>query len=563
MKTKLLISTILFTIVLCNLIIAQSPLIIPDTLSGNSISLTLKDTTNQFYTGYPANTISYNKSYLGPTIILNKWQNITMNVNNQILDSTTVHWHGFHIAAMNDGSPHTPIAPSATWSPSFTILDNAATYWYHPHFHMKTFNQVVRGAAGMIIVRDSVESSLTLPRTYGVDDIPLICQFKTFNTTTKQIMLSDSMDNTTMINGVINPYINLPSQVIRLRLLNASSARIFRFGFNDNRIFYQITSDVGLLNTPVPLTRLTLGVGERAEILVDLSADLGDTLYLKTFGNELPSGFQGGPIGLSCGQLGPLDNTSFNILQINVVAQTINPVTTIPATLTTNTPWSTTGATTRNFTLQAVPMMSCDFFINSTPYDMSVNNFTTQEGAVEIWQIQNMTPVAHPFHIHGNHFYIIDRGGNPPPLNEQGRKDGVLIAPMETIKLITKYETFCDSTMPYMYHCHILTHEDMGMMGQFIVQCSSTGIEENEMNSGISIYPNPFSSSTTLQTYHFLCNATLTVYNCFGQTVVLIKNISGQTVTFNRGNLPSGLYFIRLTEENKTIAVDKLVIVDK
>jgi bilirubin oxidase len=558
MKTKPLI----ILTALCGIANAQSPLVIPDTLSGNSILLTLKDTVNQFYTGFPANTISYNESYLGPTLILNKGQSVTINVNNQLLDSTTVHWHGLHIAAMNDGGPHTPIAPSTTWSPSFTVLDNAGTYWYHPHFHMKTFNQVVRGAAGMIIVRDSIESSLTLPRTYGVDDVPLICQFKTFNPTTKQIILSDSMDNVTMVNGVINPYVNSPAQVVRYRILNASSMRVFRFGFSDNRTFYQIASDGGLLNAPVPLTRLTLGVGERAEILVDLSGDLGNTIYLKTFGNELPSGFQGGLIGMMCGQLGPLDNINFNVLQINVVAQTTNPVTTIPLTLTTNTVWSTTGATTRSFTFNAVPMMSCNFFINSTPYDMNINNFTTQQGAVEIWQIQNMTPVAHPFHIHGNHFYIIDRGGNPPPLNEQGRKDVVLIAPMETVKLITKYETFCDPTMPYMYHCHVLKHEDMGMMGQFLVQCSSTGINEIENKTSITIFPNPFSTQTTLQTDKFLKDATLTVYNLYGQEVKQIKNISGQTVTFHRDNLSSGLYFLRITQDSKVIVTDKLVITD-
>ena len=167
----------LLTISLPLLISAQTLIPIPDTLSGANINLTIADSTQQFFSGYNTNTIGYNGKYLGPTIILNKGQNVTMHVNNMLMDTTTTHWHGLHVAPMNDGSPHNPIMTGSTWSPSFTIMDNAATYWYHPHLHGKTMEQVVKGAAGLIIVRDAVESALTLPRAYGVDDIPLICQF--------------------------------------------------------------------------------------------------------------------------------------------------------------------------------------------------------------------------------------------------------------------------------------------------------------------------------------------------------------------------------------------------
>lgn len=540
--------------------IAQNALFIPDTLSGTSINLTIADTTHQFYTGNNTNTIAYNGSYLGPTIILNKWQAVTLNVDNQLLDTTTTHWHGLHVLPMNDGSPHTPILPSATWSPSFTVLDNAATYWYHPHLHMTTFGQVVKGAAGMIIVRDSIEAALTLPRTYGVDDIPLIFQFKTIDMATKQIFMADSMDNVVMANGVINPYVNSPAQVVRYRLLNASSMRVFRFGFNDNRTFYQITSDDGLLNAPVPLTRLTLGVGERAEILVNLSADLGDTVYLKTFGNELPQGFPGGPAGMMCGQLGPLDNINFNVLQINVVAATTNPVTNIPSTLTLNTVWPTTGATTRNFTFQAMPMMSCNFFINSSPYSASVNNFTTQMNNLEIWEIQNMTPIAHPFHIHGSHYFILTRNGSAPPVNELGRKDVVLIAPQETVRLITKYETFCDSAMPYMYHCHILKHEDMGMMGQFLVNCSGTGVGETPSNnSDILISPNPGSGIFVFE--KMKSGSTMTIINMLGEQIYSTK-VNSESMQIDLSSQPNGAYFYQILEEDQIIHAGKIIIAE-
>ncbi|MBK9026241.1 MAG: hypothetical protein IPL69_20465 [Saprospiraceae bacterium] len=157
------------------------------------------------------------------------------------------------------------------------------------------------------------------------------------DSTTKQIILDDEADNITMVNGQISaPFLNVPAQIVRLRILNASSHRFFEFGFDDNRTFNQITSDDGLLNAPVPLTRLMLGSGERAEILVDFSGQQGSTFFIKQYGTQLPAGYPGGPPdGMGMMTMGPLDNIDFNLLQLNVVSQTINPVTTIPSALTT------------------------------------------------------------------------------------------------------------------------------------------------------------------------------------------------------------------------------------
>jgi blue copper oxidase len=405
---------------------AQNLIPIPDTLSGADIYLSIADSNQQFYPGINTSTIGYNGRYLGPTILLNKGQNVAMHVTNMLADTTTTHWHGLHVAPINDGSPHNPIIAGDTWLPSFAVMDNAATYWYHPHLHGKTMDQVLKGAAGLIIVRDSIESSLNLPRTYGVDDIPVVCQFQTIDGNTKQIVLDDELDNATMVNGTINPMVNVPAQVVRLRLLNASSHRVLQFGFNDGRTFQQITSDDGLLDAPVPLTRLRLGSGERAEILVDFSGQNGNSYYINQYGNELPSGYPGGPAMMG-NPIGPLDNITFNFLQINVVAPTVNPVTTFPSALTTNTPWLSAGATTMNFQIQGSPMMSMtNFTINGTQYDENVINFTKNLDDIMIWNITNQSMMAHPFHIHGNHFFILSIDGATPPANLQGRKDVVL-----------------------------------------------------------------------------------------------------------------------------------------
>jgi bilirubin oxidase len=478
---------------------AQNKLNIPDTLSGMKFDLELKAQTKEIYKNKQTQTIGYNGSYLGPTLMVQKGEIITMNVKNSLSDTTTTHWHGLHIAAKNDGGPHSHIMAGETWSPSFEIMDNAGTYWYHPHLHGKTLKQVVKGAAGLIIVRDEKEAKLSLPRTYGIDDIPLVFQFTTIDAN-KQIVENDDLDNTILVNGTDAPFVDLPAQVVRLRLLNASSHRVFRFGFSDGRNFFQIATDGGLLNAPISMTRLTLGSGERAEILVDLS-DLKDkTITMKTFGNELPQGYPGGPpLGMMGGTImqGPLDNITSNILIINGKEKTSHPITTIPTALVQNTVLSQTGAKNRTISITASPMMSMtNFLINGKKYDEYKMDFEVTEGDTEIWTITNQSMMAHPFHIHGNSFYVLSINGAAPAANLKGKKDVILVPPMNgSVKIITKYEDFSDSDMPYMYHCHILSHEDNGMMGQFIVKAKTTAANDIFSNDNLKIFPNPITEN--------------------------------------------------------------------
>lgn len=553
LKTTL---AIVFSSALINLCLAQNPLFIPDTVSGTNISLTIKDSTHTFFTGTKTKTIAYNGSYLGKTIILTKGQNVTLNVNNQLADTTTTHWHGLHIAAKNDGSPHNPIMAGQTWSPSFTVMDNAATYWYHPHLHGKTMAQVLKGAAGLIIVRDNIESALKLPRTYGVDDFPIIMQFQTIDNATKQIVVDDEMDNTTIVNGTINPYLNCPAQVVRLRLLNASSHRVFQLGFSDNRSFQQITSDGGLLNAPVTLTRLQLGSGERAEILVNLSGLVGQTLNFQQFGNELPDGYPGGPpmiMGGGSMNMGILDNKTFTVLQLRVGAATTGAITTIPTTLTTNSTPSVSGAETQSFLLQGSPMMSMtNFVMNGKKYDEKRTDFTTTKDKTMIWTITNQSMMAHPFHIHGNSFYILSINGATPPANMLGKKDVVIVPPQNgVVRLAMKYEDFSDPTMPYMFHCHILSHEDGGMMGQFVVNNLVSGLHEhdNGLAAYVTVYPNPNKGNTLSidMTDNQNPMTALTLYNNLGQ-LIHTESLKQGALKVNLTNLSlaNGSYLLKI-----------------
>ena len=220
----------------------QNLLLIPDTISGTNFNLNVFDTSNVFYPGYTTNTYGINAKYLGPTLILNKGDSVSIQVNNQLTDTTTIHWHGLHVSAMNDGGPHNTIPPGSIWNPTFKVRDNAATYWYHPHLHMMTNKHVSLGAAGLIIVKDSIENSLNIPRTYGSDDFPLVIQSKCFDVN-KQIIFGNASDSVILVNGTINPYLPVPAQVIRFRILNASPERVYNFGKQVNLTFYQIGTD--------------------------------------------------------------------------------------------------------------------------------------------------------------------------------------------------------------------------------------------------------------------------------------------------------------------------------
>ena len=546
---------------------SQNPLFIPDTLSGTSINLSLQNGQVEFYPGFNTNTIGYNQDILGKTIILEKGNEVTLNVTNNLSEATTLHWHGLHVSAENDGSPHSVIEAGQTWSPSFIVLDNAATYWYHPHLHEHTEEQVTRGAAGFIIVRDNEEAQLNLPRTYGVDDFPIVIQSRAFDTN-KQLLWNTASDDVLMSNGTLDAYLDAPAQVIRLRLLNGSTERVYNLGFQNNLNFHQITSDGGLLDAPVSLTRLLLAPGERAEILLDLSAQQGQSINLMSFASELSSGIYGAtnPSAMPMGNIAgyssnQLNGSDFSILQLNVEAPTPNPVTTIPSALISNQPYLESDINaTRNLLFQPVQMgpngmLNGPFEINGEVFDMEVINYEIPLNNIEVWELTNQTAISHPFHIHDVQFYILEIDGNPPPANMQGRKDVVLVPPMfGTVRFITKFEDFADEDTPYMYHCHMLSHEDEGMMGQFTVVDNTTSTNEQDTNS-IMIYPNPVANTITVSGFPL---STIELYNTSGLLLELRESVMTNE-QFNLSEYASGVYYFNIisSEKNHTYKVVK------
>ncbi|MDF1881653.1 multicopper oxidase domain-containing protein [Sulfurimonas sp. MAG313] len=446
-------------------LISGSALFIPalldpvaDTNGVKQFNLSIKESTHKFYSEYDTKTYGIDASYLGPTLLLRQGEKVSINYKNELLETTTMHGHGMHLPAKMDGGPHQLIEVGATWSAQYTVNQNACTNWYHPHEMGKTADHVYMGLAGMIIVEDNESTGLGLPSSYGVDDIPLVIQDRLFdalgqfnyNPSNQQIMRGYRGD-TIITNGQVSPIFDAKSGLLRLRLLNGSNAGLYRFSLADNRAFNQIAGDNSLLEKPVSITSVLLSPGERAEIIVDLSNDIGTKLDLMV--NE------------------EIDNLTKIALSINVQAE-IADIVTLPNTLAIlDIADATQAVNTRSFTLEGSGMGGPTLTINNKEMDMAIYNETVPLNQIEIWEITNTMNMPHNFHIHATHFRLIERNGSTSAVSEteKGYKDVVFIPANEKVKVLIQMLDYTDATSPYMYHCHFLEHEDAGMMGQFIV----------------------------------------------------------------------------------------------
>ena len=391
-----------------------------------------------------------------------------IRVHNSLQEATTVHWHGLEVPGAMDGGPHQPIAPGGLWEPEFVVDQPAATLWYHPHPMGRTAEQVYRGLAGLLLVEDRAARPVALPERYGIDDLPLIVQDRRFDRDggfAYRLGMAELMHgllgDVFLVNGAVKPMLEVPAGVVRLRLLNGSSSSIYRFTLSDGSTLHQIASDGGLLPAVAKSAHIILSPGERAEALVDLQGrPKGLSLYLRV---ETYGGFQGEVLKLVVG--GPAEGGPAALPEGALAA--LERLTAAP------------NSRTRRFELQTMGggmgmggmrggMMGSRLSINGRKMDMGRMDFTVRAGETEVWELTNpvmgMMNLPHSFHVHGVQFQVQDVDGRAPPPELAGWKDTVLVWPGQRIRIVLR---FADYRGVYMYHCHLLEHEDDGMMGQF------------------------------------------------------------------------------------------------
>lgn len=425
--------------------------------------LRLQAGSSELVPGRSTETWGVNGAYLGPTIRARTGDDVTMHVRNDLPEASSLHWHGMRLPAKMDGGPHQEVAPGDTWSPHWTVKQPAASLWYHPHPHGKTAKHVYRGVSGMFLIDDAESDGLDLPDEYGVDDIPLVIQDKKFTEDGEldsggKSVLDETVSaetgilgDTILVNGTYDPHFQASRTLTRLRVLNGSPARIYNLGFDDDRSFQVIGTDSGLLSEPQERERVVVSPGERVELVVRLEP--GESPVLRSFPGGVDAGFPQD-------RLAGGDDT-FDLMQLRAPAS-LAPSADIPPKLAGGEQLTAPAdARVRQFKLGG------NSTINGERMDMARIDEVVPAGATEIWEVRGGNP--HSFHIHDVAFRILDIDGEPPPAWLAGRKDTVYLPPGKRVRLVVEFGTDVDPEVPYMYHCHLLYHEDNGMMGQFVI----------------------------------------------------------------------------------------------
>nr|WP_258571181.1 multicopper oxidase CueO [Flavimaribacter sediminis] len=459
----------------------------------------------EFLSGVKTPTFGINGPYLGPAIRARSGETLQMRVHNGLAQDLTMHWHGLKIPGDVDGSPYNIIRPGANWDIALPIDQHAATCWFHPHVYPATAELVIKGLAGLFLIDDEQSDALPLPSTWGVDDIPVIIQDRHFNSDgaffhrfNLAAVTTGYVEDVALINGAVYPQAKTARGWIRLRLLNGSNARSYRLAISDDRPFFVIASDGGLLEEPVRLSELTMYAGERYEVLVD--ARNGNPFELVTrpvsqlamnlppFDTDLPlvtfvpDGADGrGRLPDALVPLEPLDvnlppvSRNF-VMNMNLDDQGMKL-------------FREAGLMAMNKsgksdaeTLRKVRALLYDGPPLSLSQQLSANAVNGKSFALN--EVSDNAPIGvnlrwrlsegddrmlHPVHIHGCQFRLLSISGKQPPAHMRGWKD---IAPVEK-------GGFCDIQVafrhpasrqyPFMLHCHILEHEDSGMMTDFTV----------------------------------------------------------------------------------------------
>ena len=415
------------------------------------VSLTAAPARLALMPGKVTDVYAYNGTVPGPTLEAREGDRVIIHFKNNLPETTTIHWHGLHIPADMDGSPFYPVPPGGKKDYIFTIdSGTAGTFWYHPHPDVRTGYQIEKGLYGAIIVRPAHDPLPALPEKLlilsdnrfhrdGSIDIAIP------HTPAAIVDEENGRDGNVMfVNGQVMPTIRIRSgEVQRWRVLNAGAARVYRLAI-PGQTFLQVGSDGGLFEHPIEVKEILLANSERVELLVRGTGAPGRVTVLQTL-----------PYDRYMPQTRPDDwNHPRDLLALRYTNQAPTTPVALPRTLRKVPALDTSKATVRRVLVLSQGM------INQRTMDMNRVDVSAKLGATEIWSIENVVGMDHPFHLHGFQFQLLDRNGVPE--RDRCWKDTVNVPKHETVRFIVRFDAHPGK---WMFHCHILDHEDHGMMG--------------------------------------------------------------------------------------------------
>jgi FtsP/CotA-like multicopper oxidase with cupredoxin domain len=415
------------------------------------VNITAAVTSLSMQPGVTTEAFAYNGQVPGPTLDVREGDHVIVHFRNDLPEPTTVHWHGIHLPFESDGSPFHPIKPGETHDYAFTVRPGTAgTYWYHPHPDHRTGFAIGKGLFGGIIVR-------------AADDPLPAMQEKLLILSDNRFLHDGTIDfpdpashhggideengregPVLFVNGHVMPTLTIRSgEVQRWRVVNASAGRLFRLAL-PGHTFLQVGTDGGLFEKPVELKDILVTTGERVELLVRGTDAPGTKSVLQNL-----------PYDRYAPQTRPADwQTTRELLTLQTTSEPVATPVAIPALLRKIIPLDTAKSTAVRTVVFGQGM------INGKLMDMARVDVSTKVGATEIWEIENIVGMDHPFHLHGFQFQVLDRDGVPEPY--RAWKDMLNIPKHSTARIIVRYD---DYPGKWMFHCHILDHEDHGMMG--------------------------------------------------------------------------------------------------
>ena len=417
------------------------------------VALTAAPARLSLQAGTTTDLYAYNGTVPGPVLEFREGDHVVVHFRNDLPVTTTVHWHGLHLPFAADGSPFHLVAPGETYDYEFDIPPGTAgTYWYHPHPNHETGRQVAHGLYGAIVVRAPDDPLAGMPEQVlvlsdnrlhpdGSLDLP------DPHTHAALVDRENGREGPLiLVNGREAPELTIRSgEVQRWRILNASAGRMYRLSIPGHPLVW-VGTDGGLFERPVEVNDITVAPSERVEVLVrgtdapgsrlvvfDLPYDryIPQTrprlwncprkMFTVRYSEDAPSGGSPPPIPQTLRRVEPLDPAQATATRVVTLSQGL---------------------------------------INGKQMDMARVDVEAELGATEIWQVENIVGMDHPFHLHGFRFQVLDRNGVPEPF--PAWRDVINVPRHETVRFIVRYDDFPGK---WMFHCHILDHEDHGMMG--------------------------------------------------------------------------------------------------
>jgi FtsP/CotA-like multicopper oxidase with cupredoxin domain len=461
------------------------PLRLPKVLTGSHLHIRIEKADVRMLPHGPKTPMwTYNGSYPGPTIRRPAGHDTKVTFTDRLPKSAgplTVHLHGDHHSSANDGRPtNYLIHHDTSRTYDYPLTDNgkpepAAFDFYHDHRMGMTGRNNWRGLQGMFIIDDKQSRSFRLPR--GKFDVPLDIADRSFTadnhltnpfphhaTSASMSMPMTGPDappndhtvgSQVLVDGRFAPYLKVATHRYRLRLLNSSNFSSYDFALSDGRPFVQIGNGSGLLPKPVVREDILLGPAQRADVIVDFHKELHQRVVLESIPrtDNSPRGIGTRSASLMQFRVNRTAKSDHSRLPSRLVKP---PALKIPKKV--SAVWT--------FALGGDAKHGTYWTVNGRPFNPNRVDLKVPLGSTETWLLRNVSPITHYIHIHEEQWHTVSRDGKRPPPWERGLEDTWRLDPGERVKVAAK---FTDYTGAFMIHCHMLDHEDHGMMAQFAV----------------------------------------------------------------------------------------------